>query len=278
MNTSETACDLTMKRPISNAERNARVLQYLPLARAMAYRANLPFDDAVQEATLGLIRAADRFDESRNTAFSTYARYWIAESLQRATIQALPVHVPLHVAKASHAKYKQAAGLAGKSEKVPEALAQRIGPAQRSGGLLAGGIADVELPGSTAIRTCVSTITKSGKTKNRRIDHDFAVSNIHAIRVEMENEEGEPLHGNALTQDAWPATENHIDADAIKTHFKRLSKRQRNALMLYFGIGGHDGYTLEEAGSIMGISREAVRQLIVRGLEILRALLQVEAA
>jgi RNA polymerase sigma factor (sigma-70 family) len=272
MNTSETACDLTTKRPISNAERNARVLQYLPLARAMAYRVNLPFDDAMQEATLGLILAADRFDESRNTAFPTYARYWIAESLQRATIQALPVHVPLHVAKASHAKYKQAAGIAEKPEKVPEA------PAQRIGGLLAGGIADVELPVSTAIRTCVSTITKSGKPQNRRIDHDFAVSNIHAIRVGMENEEGEPLHGNALTQDAWPATENHIDADAIKTHFKCLSKRQRNALMLYFGIGGHDGYTLEEAGSIMGISREAVRQLIVRGLEILRALLQVEAA
>jgi RNA polymerase sigma factor (sigma-70 family) len=216
------------------------VLQYLPLARAMARRAtSLPFEDAVQEATIGLIRAADRFDKGRNTAFSTYARYWIAEALQRAIIQSFPVHVPLHVAKASHAKYRRS-------------------------------LADGDLIGGA------DASAHSGKTeKNRRIDHDFAVTNIRAIRVEMENEKGEPLHADALTQDVWLATENHIDAIAIKAHFHNLSNRQRNALMLYYGIGGHDGYTLEEVGDVMGVSREAVRQLIIRGLGILRGLLQV---
>ena len=77
------------------------------MARAMARRSSLSFDDATQEATIGLIRAADHFDETRNTAFSTYARYWITESLQLATIRDLPIHVPVHVAKASFAKFKR---------------------------------------------------------------------------------------------------------------------------------------------------------------------------
>lgn len=70
-----------------------------------------------------------------------------------------------------------------------------------------------------------------------------------------------------------------MDADMVRAHFLHLSIRQKHALMLYYGIGGTavcktDGCTLEETGSIMGISREAVRQLIVRGLDALRGFAQ----
>lgn len=235
------------------------VLQYLPLARSMAYRAtSLPFEDAVQEAIIGLIRAADRFDESRGTAFSTYARYWITDALQRAAIQALPVHVPIHVAKASLAKARRS-------------LAD---------GSPAGGMPANDCPandGDAHAQSCDKSPAggkRNSRTGDRRISHAFAATNIQAERVELEHEDGEPRHGDRLTQNPWTEIENNIDADTVKAYFQRLTIRQKHALMLHFGIGGTDGCTLEEAGSIMGISREGVRQLIVRGLEELRGLLQ----
>ena len=247
--------------------RDALVLQYLPLARAMARRTSLDFEDATQEAIVGLLRAADHFDENRNTAFSTYARYWITDSLQRAAIRDLPVHVPVHVAKASFAKRKQSENcLAG-------------GTCGQHG--LAGGQhqAANDSPMSDIPANDSPTGSSVRRTGDRRIDHAFAVTNIHAVRVELENEDGEPRHGDMLTQNPWTEIENNMDAETIKVHFQRLTIRQQHALMLHFGIGGTavcktDGCTLEEAGSIMGISREAVRQLITRGLEELRGLLQ----
>ena len=228
----------------NKASRDALVLQYLPLARAMARRSSLPFDDATQEATMGLIRAADHFDETRNTAFSTYARYWITESLQLAAIRDLPIHVPVHVAKASFAKFKRS--LAGGN---PQTTGDQ--PANDS---------DNVNPGQPKQRT-----------GDRRIDHAFAMVNVHATRAELDYEEdGEPRHGEKLTQNPWPGTENVMDADTVKALFRHLSTRQKHALTLYYGIGGSDGHTLEEAGAILGISREAVRQLITRGLEMLR--------
>ena len=236
----------------NKANRDALVLQYLPLARAMARRSSLPFDDATQEATIGLIRAADHFDETRNTAFSTYARYWITESLQLAAIRDLPIHVPVHVAKASFAKFKRS--LAGGN---PQTTGDQ--PANDS---------DNVNPGQPKQRT-----------GDRRIDHAFAMVNVHAVRTELEYEDGEPRHGDMVTQNPWPEKETSMDAAMVRAHFLHLSIRQKHALMLYYGIGGTavcktDSCTLEETGSIMGISREAVRQLIVRGIGALQGFAQ----
>jgi DNA-directed RNA polymerase sigma subunit (sigma70/sigma32) len=90
----------------------------------------------------------------------------------------------------------------------------------------------------------------------------------------MENAEGHPLHGDALTQNPWTAMDIRMDADRVITLFAGLTDHQKNALILHFGIGGRDGCTLEEAGNVMGISREAVRQLILRGLDELRGFLR----
>ena len=237
----------------TNAARDALVLQYMPLARAMARRVtSLQFDDAVQEATMGLIHAAGRFDKSRNTMFSTYARYWIVEALQRAAIRALPVHVPLHVAKASMAKSRRVAAGDHTESKIPESS-----------------------PPVVTVSGAESSEDKRARTGERRLDHAFATVNARATRAELENEEGEPRHGDTLTQNPWQAVDNRVDASTITVLLNRLSKRQRHALMLNFGIYGRDPLTLEETGDVMGISREGARQLIVRGLDLLRDQLQV---
>ena len=68
-------------------------------------------------------------------------------------------------------------------------------------------------------------------------------------RAELDYEEdGEPRHGEKLTQNPWPGKENAMDADTVQALFRHLSTRQKHALTLYYGIGGSDGHTLEEAG------------------------------
>ncbi|MHB1641356.1 MAG: sigma-70 family RNA polymerase sigma factor [Acidithiobacillus sp.] len=279
--------------------RDALVLQYLPLAYAMARRISLPFEDAAQEAIIGLIRAADHFDDTRNTAFSTYARYWITEALQRAAIQALPVHVPLHVAKRAAAARRSAAGMAAASMAVATANpcftddipTDRVDGSLADGGLADGRLADCDFAGGSPANETFTDesglpdfqavdVQPSGRMPGKRrgghrVGYAFAMSNVHPVRVEMEYEDGEPRHEAVSAQNPWDEKETRMDADRVKAHLQRLTVRQRNAMMLYYGIGGRDGCTLDEAGSIMGISREAVRQLIARGVDMLREFAQV---
>jgi len=106
---------------------NELALRYLPMAVAMARNVkSIPFEDAVQEAAIGLVMGARRFDPERGAAFPTYARYWIAEALQTAAIRALPVHVPLHAAKASHAKRKSDRYAHGDRRPAPEVCPTRV--------------------------------------------------------------------------------------------------------------------------------------------------------
>lgn len=83
------------------------VTRYTPLARSLAKNVrSLPYEDALQEAFIGLIVAAEKYDPERG-AFSTYATAWIIHYLQVASIQSLPVHVPIGLAKRKHAAYNR---------------------------------------------------------------------------------------------------------------------------------------------------------------------------
>lgn len=182
-------------------------LRYAPLALSMARRAkSLDFEDAAQDAMVGLLVAARHYDPERGAAFSTYARYWITESLQTSAIRSLPVHVPLRTAKASYA-------------------------ASRAG--------------------------EKGGTR------------VVAIPLEYEN--GESIAGLPVHDDR-DSLDHHVDARRIIALFSRLSARQREALSGYYL---KDGATLETVASTMGISKEAVRQAIQRGIARLRELLDV---
>ncbi|EGQ63194.1 RNA polymerase sigma-70 factor family protein [Acidithiobacillus sp. GGI-221] len=224
--------------------RDALVLQYLPLARAMAYRVtSLPFEDAVQEATIGLLRAVDHFDESRNTAFSTYARYWITEALQKAAIQSLPVHVPLHVAKASLAKSRRgerAANGPADGNCLAGGSHANGSPANdcAANDLFVDGLPPVRQPASESPADKAPLVSigdspqRPRRTGDRRVDHAFAKTNIRAVRAEMENAEGDPLHGDALTQNPWTATDIRMDADTVIAMIAGLSSRQEKALSI----------------------------------------------
>jgi RNA polymerase sigma factor (sigma-70 family) len=215
-------------------ERNDLVLQYLPLAKSMAKNArSLPFEDATQEAVMGLIRAAEGYDKGHGTAFSTYAKYWIIDALQRAAIKELPVHVPSGIAKQA---------LACERQNIDYAKKRR---------------------------------SQKKNIHSKSDEHSFI--NAHPISVK-------PATDAAHDESAWLEISAHqllelstdekyssIDYATIKDHLNRLSILQRRAVYMRF----YSDMTLEEIGNIMGNSREAVRQLINRGLDSLKMSLNI---
>ncbi|MGK9452039.1 sigma-70 family RNA polymerase sigma factor [Acidithiobacillus caldus] len=210
----------------SRAERDRLVLQYLPLARNMARKTALPREDAEQEAILGLMHAAERYDERAGTAFPTYAYYWITDYLQRASVREYVVHVPLGVAKAQHAENRRAERAKARGEDYQP---------QRK------------------------------VLKNHWSSNGNAQANVRPVRIVSENEDGENLlesmHGK------WVDYDTEIDHEKIQRHIKNLPYKQKVAINLYYGP---TSMTLEEIGAILGISREAVRQNIERGLTNIR--------
>jgi RNA polymerase sigma factor (sigma-70 family) len=199
---------------------NDLTLRYLPLAAAMAREVkSLPLEDAVQEAAIGLMTGARKFDPERGASFATYARYWIAEALQRAAIRALPVHVPLQKAKDSHARYKKS-----------NPYAQSDNPMARE------------------------------------------ASSTQVFSVPIEREDGTPIY-ELPSQDDIEAIDQKMDAMRIFDMLESLPYRQRKAIAIYYL---EDGATLESIGAEMGISREAVRQCIQRGIASLRQQLGID--
>lgn len=101
-------------------DREALILAHRPLAKNMARKVTaIPYEDALQEAMLGLSIAAAKFDADRGVSFGTYAVPWITETLQRAAVRALPVHVPLHLAKASFAASRRGESLS-RAKRTPK--------------------------------------------------------------------------------------------------------------------------------------------------------------
>ena len=192
-------------------------LRYVPLALSMARRAkSLEFEDAAQEAMVGLLVAARRYDPERGAAFPTYARYWITEALQTSAIRSSPVHVPLHAAKANHA-------------------------------------------------------AKASDAKGPSAGGNAARDGTRIVAIPLEYEDGESIAGLPVHDDR-ESLDRYVDAQRIIALFSRLSARQREALSGYYL---DDGATLETVATSMGISKEAVRQAIQRGIARLRELLDV---
>jgi RNA polymerase sigma factor (sigma-70 family) len=188
---------------------NELALRYLPLAYAMARDVtSIPSEDARQDAAIGLLIAAAKFDQERGVDFSTYARYWVAESLQKAAIRGLPVHVPVNAAKAGYAKRRSA----------------------RRGG--------------------------DAPSASRVVDE----TDVSAVAIEREDGtliDGLPVH------DDRESIDSALDAGRVVSMLESLPSRQREALTrYYFG----DGMSLDAVGAEMGISQEAVRQCIQRGI------------
>jgi RNA polymerase primary sigma factor len=214
----------------------------LVISIAKNYRGHgVPFLDLIQEGNMGLIRAIEKFDHRRGTRLSTYATWWIRQSINRALAeQGRTIRIPIHMSDRIRKMYKTAQRMEQEEGRkpTPEEIAEEMGlePGR------------VEWMMSASRRT-ISLERPVGEEGDAELE-DF-----------IENEEG-PAPSDVASQ--------HLLAEKMEEVLATLTPRQARILRLRFGLQDGYNYTLQEVAEKFGLTRERIRQIESEALVRLR--------
>ena len=206
------------------------------------YLSTMPKEDLVQEGMQGLMMAADKFEYKRGYKFSTYAYWWIYQKIFRAMReQSTVIYIPSHAWDKISAfrKWKEECQQDMIDGKAVDGLEEAMESEDK----------EMQQMMSLASNTLVSLDVYLDKD-----NHESPYDLFEDKHVSMPSEEAEQAD----------------IAELLAKVLETVPLRYRRVLEMRFGLGGYNRHTLEEAGKILGVTRERVRQIEMKALQVLR--------
>jgi RNA polymerase primary sigma factor len=232
--------DLARRKDLGDEAAKRRLVECnlrLVISMARAYSASgVPLLDLIQEGNLGLMRAVEKFDYRRGYKLSTYATWWIRQSMSRAIAdQGRTIRLPLHVLDVVKKLHRA-------NRKLTQTLGRDPLPSELA--------AELELP--------VERVVELQRMTQDPVSLEAPVGDGESLFADMVEDV------NALRPDDQVAGEER--RRQLEDALDMLNERTRRVIEARFGLGDRDPATLEQVGTEIGVTRERVRQIETRAL------------